>query len=55
MKSPKNVWIIFDPMDGPHIFRSEEQAKRTYRRWAKDAESCFDSFWDMSEPIKYER
>ena len=53
MKNPKQVWIIFDELDGPHIFESEESAWKTYKKWEKEAdEDCLDSFYDMSEPVK---
>jgi hypothetical protein len=53
----KVVWVIFDPLDGPHLFRSKNEAWKTYRQWEKEAEKADfeDSFWDMSEPTEYKR
>ena len=51
---PKEIWIIFDPLDGPHIFRSQSAAFKTYKKWKKEAQySAVDSFYEMSEPIRY--
>ena len=57
MSSPKFVWIIMDPLDGPHIFRGEKDAKRTFEKWRRQAKKNgdWDSFWEMSEPAKYVR
>jgi len=57
--SPKSIYIIFDPLDGPHVFRSSKKAWGTYKKWKKEAEKgelegeMWDSFWDMSEPQEY--
>jgi hypothetical protein len=54
---PKSVWIIFDPMDGPHLFTSKLKAEKQYKKWEEEAEaenSSIDSFWDMSEPTEYQ-
>ena len=52
----KEIWIIFDPLDGPHIFRSKRDAIKTYNKWKDEAEDdVFDSFWEMSEPTRYVR
>lgn len=54
MKKPKAIWIILDPLDGIHVFKSEKEARATFKRWEKEAgNDIFDSFWDMSKPIKY--
>lgn len=51
---PKEIYIIFDPMDGPHLFTSEEQANKQMKQWAKEADNDYsDSFWDMKGPYKY--
>ena len=56
MKTPKAVWIVQDPMDGPHIFRSKKEAWKTYKKWGREAkDKCWDSFWDMTEPTEYRR
>lgn len=58
---PKSIWIIFDPLDGPHLFRSKKEAWKTYKQWQKEAEklqeegNSHDSFWDMSEPTQYKK
>jgi hypothetical protein len=54
MRNPKRVFIILDPLDGPHIFQSAKAAWRCYRSWAKEAKHrSYDSFWDMSEPLEF--
>ncbi len=56
MRTPKNVWVIFDPMDGPHLFKSKKEAQRVHEKWGRDASSNpHDSWWDMSEPVEYVR
>jgi len=56
---PKSIYIIFDPLDGPHIFESHKKAWNTWDKWKKEAEKgelegeLWDSFWDMSEPQEY--
>lgn len=53
-KVAKEIWIIFDPLDGPHIFISEKKAWNTYNKWEEEASnSIHDSFWDMSQPTRY--
>lgn len=53
-KALKAVWIIFDPLDGAHVFGSEAKARNTLKRWEKEADGDpMDSVWDMSEPLKY--
>ena len=55
-KTPKSIWIIFDPLDGSHIFKSKEAAKRQWEKWFKEAgNDVSDSFWDMSEPTEYRK
>lgn len=50
----KAVWIIFDPLDGAHVFGSEAKAKKALERWEKEADGDpFDSVWDMTGPVKY--
>ena len=56
MKEPESFWLIFDPLDGPHFFRSKGEAMKMYKKWEKEAEqSSFDSFWEMSEPVEYRK
>lgn len=50
----KSIWIILDPLDGPHLFTSEKSAINTFKQWEKEAQDeSWDSFWDMSEPTEY--
>lgn len=52
----KEIWVIFDPLDGPHLFTSEKKAWKVYTEWekeAQEAEMSADSFWDMSQPTRY--
>lgn len=52
----KEIWVIFDPMDGPHIFRGKIEAWKMYDQWEKEARDSYsDSFWDMTQPTKYVR
>ena len=56
--SAKYIWIIFDALDGPHVFRSMKAALKEYGCWNRQAVKrgdTYDSFWDMSEPVRYER
>lgn len=54
-RKPKSIWIILDPLDGPHLFISKTAAWKTYMKWEKEAKDyTHDSFWDMSEPIRYD-
>ena len=55
---PDELWGVFDPMDGYHIFKSETDAWKTYGKWEKEAydrskKGQFDSFWDMTTPQRY--
>ncbi len=54
MKEPESIWIIFDPLDGPHLFVSKTQAWKQYTRWMDEADQ-WDSVWDMSEPTEYRK
>ena len=55
MKIPKQIWIIFDPLDGPHLFKSEQAAKKQLAIWQDEAETYIDSVWDMTNPVQYKR
>lgn len=53
-KAVKALWVIFDPLDGAHVFSSEAKAKKALKRWEKEADGDpFDSVWDMAGPLKY--
>ena len=55
-KVPKTIYIIFDKMDGPHLFRSEKKAQRTMRRWCREAKNKdWDSYWDMSDIFEFNK
>ena len=53
-KAPKELWVIFDPLDGEHLFLTEPSAKKQLKAWEKEAETSCDSVWDMTGPFKYE-
>ena len=54
IRTPKALWIIFDPLDGAHVFGSEAKAKNTLKQWEKEADGDpMDSVWDMTGPLKY--
>lgn len=55
MELPKEFWIVLDPMDGPHVFRTRKEAMKTLKRWEKEAEeyAFVDSYWDMTGPLRY--
>ncbi|MCK5345324.1 MAG: hypothetical protein KAR20_18065 [Candidatus Heimdallarchaeota archaeon] len=57
MKLSDSIWVIFDPLDGPHVFNSKKKAKKTYKKWKKDAKEDvgYDSFNEVSKPIEYSR
>jgi hypothetical protein len=53
-EAPPELWIVIDPCDGPHIFKSEKEAKRTMKEWEKEAKDvAADSYWDMTGPFRY--
>ena len=53
-KAVKALWVIFDPLDGAHVFSSEAKSKKTLERWEKEADGDpFDSVWEMTGPVKY--
>lgn len=57
-KVPKSIWVIFDPLDGPHLYTSEKSAKREWNKWFREASNdndTRDSFWDMSDPTEYRK
>jgi len=56
--SPKSIYIIFDPTDGPHVFKTKEKAWRTWDKWREEAENdgyarIYDTFWEMFPPQEY--
>lgn len=56
MRKPKRMFLILDPLDGPHVFQSASAAWKCYKQWYKEAKRdghTYDSFWDMSEPLEY--
>jgi hypothetical protein len=54
MKKSKSIFIVLDPMDGPHVFKSLLEATRTMRKWAREAKDVYhDSYWDMSSILEY--
>lgn len=54
MKTPKEIWIVFDPLDGPHLFTSRIKAWKTMDRWEIEAgNDQNDSYWDMTGPFRY--
>jgi len=55
---PKKIYIIFDPTDGPHVFKTKEKAWKTWEKWREEAENdgyqrIYDSFWEMFPPEEY--
>jgi hypothetical protein len=57
-KAPKEIWMIVDPCDGPHMYRNRQEAEKDLRIWKKEAEKLEkegieDSFWDMTGPHRY--
>lgn len=53
---PKELFIIFDPLDGPHVFRNKREANKAYAEWEEEAANdSDDSFWEMSKPQKFIR
>ena len=55
MNKPKEIIIVLDPLDGPHIFTNEKAAVMTMKKWHKEAQKNggHDSYWDMSDPYVY--
>lgn len=55
-KPPREIWLIHDPLDGPHLFRTKKEADEMMQEWEKEAaDQYWDSFWDMLGPIRYIR
>jgi predicted CoA-binding protein len=53
-KALKQLWVIYDPIDGAHFFSSEKKAMDTLKKWKEEAEDDYlDSVWNMSGPFKY--
>lgn len=55
-KVPKNIWVILDDLDGPHVFETKRAAAYRLNKWRKEAvESNYiqDPYWDMIGPVKY--
>jgi len=56
MGARDEIWIIWDLLDGPHLFESEVKALNKLEKWKEEAEDrndFHDSVWDMIGPIKY--
>jgi hypothetical protein len=56
MKTPKSVYIVLDPLDGPHLFRTEKEAISLLKQWHKEAKKhgyYDDSYWEMTGPHEY--
>lgn len=54
IKPPDEVWIIFDSVDGHHVYGSKAVALLDYKRWEKDAQDDpGDPFWKMTKPTCY--
>jgi hypothetical protein len=52
----KEIWIIDDPLDGMHIFRSKKEADKQLEKWMKESKgNANDSVWDMTGPYKFIR
>jgi hypothetical protein len=54
MKNIKEIWIVDDPLDGPHIFRTKKQAEAKLKKWEREAHGeIMDSVWDMTGPFRF--
>ena len=49
---PKELFVIFDALDGAHLFITENAANKTLAKWKKEA-GIYDSTWDMVGPVRY--
>ena len=53
---PKKVYLIFDTLDGPHLFRSEKEAKKVMKKWRIEAkDNSYDSYWEMSDIFEFNK
>ncbi|MEK6878321.1 MAG: hypothetical protein AABY22_01865 [Nanoarchaeota archaeon] len=53
---PKEIYLITDPLDGPHLFRTKKEAINILKQWHKEAIKngySDDSYWEMTGPHKY--
>jgi len=50
MKTPKQVWVIFDELDGPHVFFDEVAATDAYENWTAEDMWMYD---EVSKPVCY--
>jgi hypothetical protein len=55
IRKPLNaLWVIFDPLDGAHVFGSKAKAENTLNRWETESDGDpMDSVWEMTGPLKY--
>ena len=44
----KTIYVIYDPLDGAHLFSSLKKAKETLKEWEKEG-----GVFDMTGPYKY--
>jgi len=55
MRIPREIWVIFDPMNGPLLFSSEKAAYDVYRVWEKRQieDGPCDAYWEITRPVRY--
>jgi hypothetical protein len=52
----KEIWIIDDPLDGIHVYKSSIAANKDLLKWRKQArDDMEDSVWEMKGPFKFIR
>ena len=49
---PKELFVIFDALDGAHLSTTLGAAEKLLAKWKKDA-GLYDSSWDMVGPVRY--
>lgn len=49
---PEKIWVLFSESDGEYVYLSEQEAKKTKKRWKKE-----DKEWnvacDLQGPFQY--
>jgi hypothetical protein len=52
----KELWLIDDPLDGMHIFKSKIKAMKQLKKWREEAyDDPNDSVYDMTGPYRFIR
>jgi hypothetical protein len=53
--APRKIWIVFDDLDGPHVFESLEKAKKTLKQMRREFGMYPDFREKVRGPVGYSR